>query len=75
MLPAYTLEEINDFFSRRKGHLRVVTLLILKLGLRYKEATYSYFSAIKFQGKTILIHGKTEFNYRTKTALAIRSDS
>ena len=75
MLPAYTLEEINDFFSRRKGHLRVVTLLILKLGLRYKEATYSYFFAINFQGKTILIHGKTEFNYRTKTALAIRSDS
>jgi integrase len=62
----YSPEEISTFFSLVQGNLRIATLLMLKCGLRRREAAYAYFSDVNFGDKTILVRGKPEFNFTVK---------
>lgn len=65
----YTPEEIEVFFGLVKGNLRIATSLMLKCGLRRREAAHAYFSDINFAEKTILVHGKPEFNFEVKNRI------
>jgi integrase len=62
----YTPQEIEQFFSLVTGNLRIATLLMLKCGLRYREAICSCFSDINFNEKTILVRGKPEYKFKVK---------
>lgn len=64
---AYTPEEIKTFFSLATGNLRMAVSLMLKCGMRRNEAAHACFDDIDYSSKTILIRGKAEYNFNTKT--------
>jgi integrase len=63
----YTPEEIASLFSLATGHLRMAIQLMLKCGMRRQEAAHAYFNDINYTDKTIIIRGKPEYGFQTKT--------
>jgi|GEM_PF-6895690 len=63
----YTPEEIETFFSLATGNLRMAVSLMLKCGMRRNEAAHASFGDINYSARTILIRGKSEYRFHTKT--------
>jgi integrase len=65
----YSPDQLQALFSVVSGSLRIALSLMLKCGLRRKEAAFAYFSDINFGDKTILVQGKPEWNFKVKNLI------